>query len=369
MHKAGSTTTSLRSGHYSTGPQGDRAQSEEYHYRAVSWISEHSSTERWCTKRRAQSVCCVLDIGAQLHRATKQRAPFMSCALDIKTQLYTATKQRAPCLLSPISLISPLSYLPSLLSPLAYFPSLLSPLSPISPSIYPLSPISPLSYLPEHISPLSYLPSLLSPLAYLPSLLSPLAYFPSLLSPRLLSPLSPISPLSYLPVSYLPSLLSPLSPISPSISPLSPISPSISPLSPISPLSYLPSLLSPRLLSPLSPITLHPNRAHTGKYNEIKFRQEEIPARVYRRRSGKGHQNDETHKAACNNLSNAFLKSTKIWQRFCWCCRYFSQSILRLTFCSVVLLAALKPSGSSLMISSACGFSLFRKTFSMPLFG
>ena len=40
------------------------------------------------------------------------------------------------------------------------------------------------------------------------------------------------------------------------------------------------------------------------------------------------------------------------------CCRYFSQSILRLKICSVVLLPALKPA-CSLMISSAWGFSLF----------
>ena len=39
--------------------------------------------------------------------------------------------------------------------------------------------------------------------------------------------------------------------------------------------------------------------------------------------------------------------------------------ILRLKICSVVLLPALKPACSSLMISPACGFSLFRRILSM----
>ena len=45
------------------------------------------------------------------------------------------------------------------------------------------------------------------------------------------------------------------------------------------------------------------------------------------------------------------------------------QSILRLKICSVVLLAALKPACSSLMISSTYGFSLFRRMLSMTLLG
>ena len=43
--------------------------------------------------------------------------------------------------------------------------------------------------------------------------------------------------------------------------------------------------------------------------------------------------------------------------------------ILRLNICSVVLLPALKPACSSLMISSACGFGLFRRILSMTLLG
>ena len=43
------------------------------------------------------------------------------------------------------------------------------------------------------------------------------------------------------------------------------------------------------------------------------------------------------HKAACQILSKAFLKSTKTWQRPCGCWRYFSPRILRLKIFSVVL--------------------------------
>ena len=32
------------------------------------------------------------------------------------------------------------------------------------------------------------------------------------------------------------------------------------------------------------------------------------------------------HKAACQTLSKAFLKSMKTWQRSCWCWGYFSQN-------------------------------------------
>ena len=47
------------------------------------------------------------------------------------------------------------------------------------------------------------------------------------------------------------------------------------------------------------------------------------------------------HKAACQTLSNAFLKSMKTWCRSCWCWRYFLQRMHRLKICSVVLLSAL----------------------------
>ena len=75
------------------------------------------------------------------------------------------------------------------------------------------------------------------------------------------------------------------------------------------------------------------------------------------------------HKAACQILSKAFLKSMKIWQRSCWCWRYFSQRIRRLKICSVVLLPALKPACSSAMILSVCDYSLFSMIFSMTLLG
>ena len=40
------------------------------------------------------------------------------------------------------------------------------------------------------------------------------------------------------------------------------------------------------------------------------------------------------HKPSCHTLSKAFLKSMKSWLIFCWCCRYFSQRILRLNICT-----------------------------------
>ena len=73
------------------------------------------------------------------------------------------------------------------------------------------------------------------------------------------------------------------------------------------------------------------------------------------------------HKAACHTLSKAFLKSMKTWYRFCWCWKYFSHRILRLKICSVVLLPALNPACSTAIISSTCGLSLFKITFSMTL--
>ena len=75
------------------------------------------------------------------------------------------------------------------------------------------------------------------------------------------------------------------------------------------------------------------------------------------------------HKAVCQTLSKAFLKSIKTWQRSCWCWKYLSQRILRLKIYSVVLLPAPKPACSSAMIFSTCGFNLFSKIFSMTLLG
>ena len=67
------------------------------------------------------------------------------------------------------------------------------------------------------------------------------------------------------------------------------------------------------------------------------------------------------------NSVERLLEVHKDMVRLWWCCRYFSQSILRLKICSVVPLPALKPACSSLMISSACDFSLFRRILSMTL--
>ena len=65
------------------------------------------------------------------------------------------------------------------------------------------------------------------------------------------------------------------------------------------------------------------------------------------------------HKSACQTLSKAFLRSMKTCYRSQWCWRYFSQRIHRLKICFMVLLPALKPACSSVMIFSACGFNLF----------
>ena len=47
----------------------------------------------------------------------------------------------------------------------------------------------------------------------------------------------------------------------------------------------------------------------------------------------------------------------------------FLQRIRRFKICSVVLLPALKPAYSSVMIFSACGFNLFSMIFSMTFLG
>ena len=41
------------------------------------------------------------------------------------------------------------------------------------------------------------------------------------------------------------------------------------------------------------------------------------------------------HKAACQNLSKSFLKSTKTWYSFGWCWRYLLYNILRLKIMKV----------------------------------
>ena len=75
------------------------------------------------------------------------------------------------------------------------------------------------------------------------------------------------------------------------------------------------------------------------------------------------------HKAGWETLSKAFLKSMKTWQRSCWHWRYFSQRILRLKICSVVLLPALKRASSSAIIVSAFGFYLLNMIFTITLLG
>ena len=75
------------------------------------------------------------------------------------------------------------------------------------------------------------------------------------------------------------------------------------------------------------------------------------------------------HKAACQTLSKASLKSMKTWQRSFWCCRYYSQRRFWLKICSVVLLPALKPACSSAMIFHACDFNLFNIIYDMTLPG
>ena len=71
------------------------------------------------------------------------------------------------------------------------------------------------------------------------------------------------------------------------------------------------------------------------------------------------------HSAACHTPSYTFLKSLKTWYRRCWWCTYFSHSTLRLNICSPVFL----PACSSAIITTTCGLSLFRMTFSITLLG
>ena len=73
------------------------------------------------------------------------------------------------------------------------------------------------------------------------------------------------------------------------------------------------------------------------------------------------------HKAACKTLSKAFLKSIKTMVEFLLVPGIFTKRILRLKICSVVLLPALKPACSSVIMFSACGFNLISMIFSMTL--
>ena len=69
------------------------------------------------------------------------------------------------------------------------------------------------------------------------------------------------------------------------------------------------------------------------------------------------------HKAACQTLSKAFLKSMKTWWRSCSCWRHFSQKIHRLKMCSVVLLPVLKPALMMLIVRQ------FWHCFRLPFLG
>ena len=73
------------------------------------------------------------------------------------------------------------------------------------------------------------------------------------------------------------------------------------------------------------------------------------------------------HSAACHTRSNTLLKSMKTWYRCRWWCAYLSHKTLRLNVCSSVIRRALNPACYSASIASACGFSLFRITFSITL--
>ena len=74
-------------------------------------------------------------------------------------------------------------------------------------------------------------------------------------------------------------------------------------------------------------------------------------------------------KASCHTLSNAFLKSMNTWQGFYLCCKHLSQRIRQLTICSVVNLPTSKAACSSAIISSACGWSLFKEVFNITSLG
>ena len=61
------------------------------------------------------------------------------------------------------------------------------------------------------------------------------------------------------------------------------------------------------------------------------------------------------YRPACQALLNVFLKSMKLWNRSCWCCRCFSMMTWLLKIWSNVLRPGLKPC-SSTSSSSSLGF-------------
>ena len=82
------------------------------------------------------------------------------------------------------------------------------------------------------------------------------------------------------------------------------------------------------------------------------------------------------HKAACQTLSKAFLKSRWLSRRgrrsgkiaeVLLVLEIFLTKDSQVKICSVVLLPALKPACSSAVIFSACDFSLFRMMFTLAI--
>ena len=61
------------------------------------------------------------------------------------------------------------------------------------------------------------------------------------------------------------------------------------------------------------------------------------------------------HRPACQTLSNAFLKSIKLWNSWRWCCGCLCLMIRLLKICSTVLRSGLKFAFSSASSSSALG--------------
>ena len=73
------------------------------------------------------------------------------------------------------------------------------------------------------------------------------------------------------------------------------------------------------------------------------------------------------HRHVCQTLSNAFLKSMKLWKRSRLCYRCFSMMTRLLKICSTVLRPGLKPACSSTSSFSALAWSQMRISRSMVL--
>ena len=75
------------------------------------------------------------------------------------------------------------------------------------------------------------------------------------------------------------------------------------------------------------------------------------------------------HRPACQTLSNAFLKTKKLWNKSHWCCMCCFMMTRLLKVCSTVLRPGLKLACSSASSSSALSLSRLRTTRSMILLG